>query len=956
MRYSILAVLALLFPVSSEAATIVASACTTTAINTAIGTAASGDTVTVPGPPCTITGGGTITIPNTKGITLDGQNSSFSGSVTLNAMSSDTPTTNRSRVTRINFTGSSVFNAPGTNLSCARWRFDNNTTNTSAHGAIDTAACPGLFDHNTFSGLSAAQEFFYVHGWGAVDTTGWTNSHTPGSDAAIYIENNTFTTPTSQSNNAWIQMYYGGRAVIRNNTFNYTRIDGHGTPGNIGVRWWEFYNNQFVQTGGNAGGSVISMRAGSGIVFNNTKSGSFLTGDVGMCEEDSGYPALYQIGRGQNQVLYPAYAWGNTIPVNVDSCEAPEVPGMVQFNRDVYRDTGASCTAGGACTSGIGTGTALPTTCTTNTGFWKTDVGGNWDTTNGTSNDGALYKCTSTNTWTLYYTPLVYPHPLISGGTPSVPSAPTNFRIIGGTIPIISLSRRITWEPGVPGGVPTRTTQCGATLAAGSSVGTIQTALNSCASGGFVLLATGSFSITSALSIPANVSLRGSGNATVLSCTVADHCVYLGAFPGSIVTHNVSGSPAKGAVDITLDNVTGLSVNDYVVIDQTNDGTEVNNADTAFGAGECRSGAGLRCLGQMVKITAINSTTITVSPSLHHAYSAAQTPQVWEVTSVRSGAGIESLTIQRPSFQGSGGSNVKFIACSGCWVKDIRSVTPDFWHVDLDRSIWSEVRDSYFNDGWNHGTGGQAYGVVSGLFATDNLIENNIFRHNRHSMVMQNGATGNVYAYNYSLECYQGGDNWLPTDMNSHGAHTSMNLLESNIGCKVYGDNAHGSSSYNTVFRNHSTRESFPAEYPAGQTSGRRAVDIEDHNKYWNVVGNVLGQAAQSWDAYDPGSSRSASAGRYVYTFGYQSDGASPADDYSGIVASTYRHGNFDYQSNSTIWDAGNSNHTLPSSLYLAAKPSWFGSVAWPAIGSDLTPKVTDIPAKDRYEACAPSC
>ena len=30
-------------------------------------------------------------------------------------------------------------------------------------------------------------------------------------------------------------------------------------------------------------------------------------------------------------------------------------------------------------------------------------------------------------------------------------------------------------------------------------------------------------------------------------------------------------------------------------------------------------------------------------------------------------------------------------------------------------------------------------------------------------------------------------------------------------------------------------------------------------------------------------------------------------------------------------------DHTLPASLYLAARPSWFGAAAWPPIGPDVT-------------------
>jgi hypothetical protein len=57
-----------------------------------------------------------------------------------------------------------------------------------------------------------------------------------------------------------------------------------------------------------------------------------------------------------------------------------------------------------------------------------------------------LYRCVSTNTWSLYYIPYTYPHPWSTDGTGTVPSTPTNFRIIGGIedllllLPAIGLS------------------------------------------------------------------------------------------------------------------------------------------------------------------------------------------------------------------------------------------------------------------------------------------------------------------------------------------------------------------------------------------------------------------------------------------------------------------------------------------------------------------------------------
>lgn len=79
--------------------------------------------------------------------------------------------------------------------------------------------------------------------------------------------------------------------------------------------------------------------------------------------------------------------------------------------------------------TGVGCGTlaARPATCTTGVGYWATsqscsDLTGLVGTSPTTPISGTLYKCTSTNTWTAYYTPYTYPHPLRG---PFYPSATT---------------------------------------------------------------------------------------------------------------------------------------------------------------------------------------------------------------------------------------------------------------------------------------------------------------------------------------------------------------------------------------------------------------------------------------------------------------------------------------------------------------------------------------------------
>jgi len=73
--------------------------------------------------------------------------------------------------------------------------------------------------------------------------------------------------------------------------------------------------------------------------------------------------------------------------------------------------------------------------------------------------------------------------------------------------------------------------------------------------------------------------------------------------------------------------------------------------------------------------------------------------------------------------------------------------------------------------------------------------------------------------------------------------------------------------------------------------------------------------------------------------------------DDANVAATLLRHGNYDHVSNDTIWDPGIARHSLPPSLYLTAKPAWFGDASWPPIGPDVAGWVQKIPAQLRYES-----
>lgn len=396
--------------------------CSDASIDSAITSSVSGDIVRM----ASACAGTTVSIviPNTKGILVDGNGSTFSATSSIRITANSTTSTRLTNLTLgcsdTDLDGGGI--AVDAALTDAKYRIDHLTMTGSSHRCLKTTGFgTGLVDHITAVALDAADEFIHNEAGGcgggsSYSLCNWDQPLTPGSADQIYYEDSTFTcTGCGTFSPAWMQSYYGARTVLRYITATAMSFDNHGTGGNVGGRWWEVYKSSFAQGSTAWNRTMLNLRAGSGEVFSNTNSGG--VDSFGVCEEDTGYPAAYQIGRGQSGALVPAYFFLNGTNA-AGNCSDAANNGTVTANVDYYDAVGASCTAGGACTTGVGTGTTLPTTCTTGVGFWKTDAGGDWDTTHGGANDGALYKCTSTNTWTSYYTPYTYPHPLQTGLEP----------------------------------------------------------------------------------------------------------------------------------------------------------------------------------------------------------------------------------------------------------------------------------------------------------------------------------------------------------------------------------------------------------------------------------------------------------------------------------------------------------------------------------------------------------
>jgi hypothetical protein len=383
----------------------------------------------------------------------------------------------------------------GCSTTTANYRIDNNSFINLRNNVIRTSgSLYGVIDHNTATLFSAHHLANHNNlSWprDGVNCTGqygdgsWSAALTPGTIKAHYMETNTVSGLITTSSDI-IDADLGSRAVVRYNTLNDLGIASHGTDSaqrNRGNRWLEAYENTMNFSFANNPSGIDSIhwiRGGSGVVFNehivieNRPAGlNWVVKHLNLRSNDPGlryFPPFESSAHpGQFPMCDGTSLWdGNT---GGSGCAVGD----------------STCTKGYRCLDQPGAGTSVDWNDQTNPAspllplannayepiyVWNNDINGVIDNcgnqafscgSDGVVRSNVSGNCVGGNCDIIYgtarpgYTPLVYPHPLVTGTITVQPPTDPGTPVIGTpTIGPTTTTYPITWSPSLaqPSGTP----------------------------------------------------------------------------------------------------------------------------------------------------------------------------------------------------------------------------------------------------------------------------------------------------------------------------------------------------------------------------------------------------------------------------------------------------------------------------------------------------------------------
>ncbi|MCW3105103.1 MAG: hypothetical protein JWO09_3543 [Bacteroidetes bacterium] len=315
----------------------------------------------------------------------------------------------------------------------------------------------------------------------------------------------------------------------------------------------------------------------------------------------------------------------------------------------------------------------------------------------------------------------------------------------------------------------------------------------------------------------------------------------------------------------------------------------------------------LNSVAQIIQVTRVSGDSVFLASPLRRDFPLSETPRIKKLFP-KTSVGFECFKIERLDSTAAQTSNFNFDMAVNCRIRGVESSMTNFAHVAVSSSSNLLITGSYFHHAFAYGGGGQGYGVLLQFSTGEVLVENNIFKNLRHSMILQAGANGNVFGYNYSRDPYWNEGSFPVNsagDMVLHGNYVFANLFEGNVGQNIVIDNSHGiNGPYNTFFRNRA------ALYGLIMNTGPASNDQ-------NFVGNEITNTGSFMGNYYL-------AGTGHFQYGNMVKGVLTPAGTSGLSNASY---------------------------YLTAPPAFFAGAAWPSIGPPYPYNTGTIPAVSNYNS-----
>lgn len=505
-----------------------------------------------------------------------------------------------------------------------------------------------------------------------------------------------------------------------------------------------------------------------------------------------------------------------------------------------------------------------------------------------------------------------------------------------------------TYSVGRPTGIPTFTVSedvvadHGAIVDDGlDDIDEIEAAIAAATSSTAVYMPEGTYHISRAIQISKTIVLRGASTNTVIQRTGGGKIIELTRGSSFGTPINVTASVPRGSMTIPLASAPTTPVNVY--LSQLNADYVNIEGYGGFDCTWCGIENGTRAQVQVVRILSMDGLVATLEHPTHFNLDVALDPEVMSVTLMT--AGIENMTVLQAPGYTTANPSVELLYQRNSWVTNVVVGPNTGGGIKIRRSLNCEVAGNWIMPASTTGSG-RGYGLWITEPNSGHLIYNNIVDRARHSLIFEGGGTGCVFAYNFCINVGTTDDpDWVMGDMDTHGAVPTLNLFEGNSAANITHDFTLGNALDNITFRCRITNTS---RRPDGviRTYSRWPIDFQSWSITNGVFGNIVGRFGDTGLKWATNILSTTTIAAYRIGFRTPSTSAFDTTDGPATLASFFRSDNW-----LTIDDTGldePSGLTLPDSLYLSAKPTFFGNITWPPV-DPIRGVYHRIPAERRY-------